>query len=119
VISTGDSKEPADTTSKIEGNNVIKRVFLDFAKVLWKVDLEWKGNSLPLQRQHDNSSCGPCTINFLEQLVCKDVDPWTPRGLMIIRSTYFIKWHSILLNDSEFNSIDFGHMDADTNNPLC
>lgn len=64
---------------------------MSFAKKTWEVDLVWKGNSLPHSTQHDSSSCSPCVINLLEQLVCKDAVPWIPQRAISYRASLFIQ----------------------------
>ncbi|KAF9642282.1 hypothetical protein BDM02DRAFT_3133190 [Thelephora ganbajun] len=98
-LSYGDSKEPIDTPSKVQRHTTIKEAFLPFAKAAWDVDLEWKGNSLPQARQHDGSSCGPCTINFLEQLVHKGTDPWTPFRAFNYRISLFLQMAQYALKE--------------------
>ena len=87
----GDSKEPMDNIAKLTRHKIIKDAFLPFLKKSLNVDFKWMGNSLHQTRQNDDSSCGPCTINFLERLVHKQVDLWTPQGAVGYRINLFLQ----------------------------
>jgi hypothetical protein len=80
-----------DYTAKVQRHKVITDAFLPFLKSSLGVDFKWTGNSLHQIRQHDSSSCGPCTISFLEQLVCKQAGLWTPQGAAGYRIGLFLK----------------------------
>ena len=69
--------EPLDNDSKKARHKSITDEFLPYLKRSLGVDFEWKGNSLHQLRQYDSSSCGPCTINFLEPLVHKQSEMWS------------------------------------------
>lgn len=88
---TGDSKEPTDLDSKAERHQTIRDAFLPFAKKFWKVNLNWRGNSLHFSDQQDDSSCGPCVINLLERLVDPKVKSWTLQKAASYRVSLFIQ----------------------------
>ena len=88
---TGDSDEPKDVHSRTARHKMITEAFVPFAKQAWKVDLVWKGNTLPHSIQHDGSSCGPCVLNLLEWLVDEDVPLWNPQRATGYRVSLFLR----------------------------
>lgn len=91
MLSIGDSKEPLDKASKDFRHRFICDKFIPYLESSLEVDFKWMGNSLHKLRQDDSSSCGPCTINFLEQLVHNQVIPWTPQGAASYRISLFLQ----------------------------